>query len=87
MVILRVTPQRRYRYLIIVLIPSALCTLTGFILLMSFCHPLDETWLGDLVGGICTGTDFYTTFSYIVSIVTVFTDLGCAIIPGFVIWS
>lgn len=65
---------------------SAACTLIGFILLMTICQPLNKTWLGDLVEGKCTSAALYSTFSYIVSIVTLVTDLGCIIIPAFVVW-
>ncbi|KAF2642450.1 hypothetical protein P280DRAFT_447850 [Massarina eburnea CBS 473.64] len=84
--ILRVTPQRRFRWILYSVIATS--TLGSFIRVVTYlarCQPLEAAW--NPSKGKCGSPSILTKVTYFFGAVCIITDWICAILPAFVIWS
>ncbi|KAF1960140.1 hypothetical protein CC80DRAFT_438682 [Byssothecium circinans] len=83
--ILRVTPQRKFRWILYNVI--GISTLGSFIRVVVYiarCKPLAAAW--NPAKGKCGSPSILTNVTYFFSAVCIVTDWTCAILPVFVIW-
>jgi hypothetical protein len=83
--ILRVTPQRRYRWILYsVIVVSTLGSFIRVVTYLARCQPLQAAWSPSK--GTCGSPAILTNVTYFFGTVCIITDWICAILPAFVIW-
>jgi len=85
--ILRITTNKIYRFLTWAIVGLS-CTscIIGFFAVIFVCSPMEKSWMGAYVNGKCADPTIITKISYLISVLAVITDWGCAIIPAIVVW-
>lgn len=82
--LLRLTPQRRYRVPLWIIIASAGSTsLGGLIALFTLCRPYTANWNPGT--GVCAPREIIGSSAYMISVFAIVTDLFCSIVPWFLI--
>ncbi|KAK8044083.1 hypothetical protein PG993_004107 [Apiospora rasikravindrae] len=74
-------------YVLIFLSWAAWCV--SFIGVLSLCRPLEATWRPSLVAegkATCGGQEVMVAISQAVTVASVLTDTGCAVLPGIMLW-
>lgn len=84
MFLLRLTPQRIYRFPIYIVIFATIvgCIVPG-VAVIALYRPINALW--DPKAGTCGDYSIITKLSYAVSVITVTTDWTCAIIPCIIV--
>lgn len=66
------------------IIVTAICF---FFIILFQCTPIAYYWDDSIPGGKCLNLHVYVSLGYTYSVISMLTDLVCALLPGFIIWS
>ncbi|PVH95305.1 hypothetical protein DM02DRAFT_618003 [Periconia macrospinosa] len=83
--ILRITPQRTYRWILYgVIVISSLGSFIRIVAYLARCQPLEAAWYP--AKGKCGPASILTNVSYFFGTICILTDFICALLPALIIW-